>query len=207
MILYLVQPLWGRSILAQDALRDTMIRDCRRNFPEHISFMHTTISPFAMSHTPLYYLGQSLIHLAESDAAVFCHGWQKYRDCIAVHNMARRFGKPLYELDRLEWAWDEQTQSFQKQEQEQGNPVEISCIELDKHFYQEHHETTLFLNGEAITSNYHTETLPERLAKAFPSVQPALLQELVEAINQTANDADFQALQVRIQELIKEDHP
>lgn len=34
MILYLVQPLWGQSILAQDALRDTMIRDCRMNWTD-----------------------------------------------------------------------------------------------------------------------------------------------------------------------------
>lgn len=115
MVLYLVQPLWSQSMLAQDILREVMIRECRKNFADPISFSHTCISPFALSHTPLYYLGRSLIDLAESDAAVFCHGWQNYRDCMTVHEMAQRFGKPFYELDRLEWAWNEKTHTFKKQ--------------------------------------------------------------------------------------------
>ena len=115
MILYLVHPIWAQSIPAQDILRDTMMRECRKNFPGAISFFHTSISPFDVSHTPLFYLGQSLMDLAQADAAVFCHDWQNYRDCATIHELVQRFGKPFHELDRLEWAWDEKTHTFKNQ--------------------------------------------------------------------------------------------
>lgn len=38
MVLYLVQPLWSQSMLAQDILREVMIRECRKNFADPISF-------------------------------------------------------------------------------------------------------------------------------------------------------------------------
>ena len=48
MQIYLAQPLWATSDLQQETMRDTMMRDCRRNLPGEHTFLYTTISPFAL---------------------------------------------------------------------------------------------------------------------------------------------------------------
>lgn len=42
--------------------------------------------------TPLWYLGQSILVLAQADVAYFTKGWETARGCLIEHECAARYG-------------------------------------------------------------------------------------------------------------------
>lgn len=44
---------------------------------------------------PLWYLGQSILFLAEADIVYFCKDWHKYNGCTIEHECAVRYGKTI----------------------------------------------------------------------------------------------------------------
>lgn len=190
MRIYLAQPLWATSDLQQATMRDAMIRDCRRNLPGEHLFLYATISPFALSKSPLGYLAHSLMTMATADATVFCHAWQTHRDCAF-----------LYEIDRFPWVYDEAKQDFVKQTHISSHKP---CIELTKHFSRESLETTLHLASKTILVHQNGKALDKMLQETFPKAGVTTIQSVTSGIQNVATKADWMILESLISRLIEE---
>lgn len=201
MRIYLAQPLWATSDLQQATMRDAMIRDCRRNLPgEHI-FIYTTISPFALSKSPLGYLAHSLLDMANADATVFCHAWQTHRDCAFLYEIAKHYFMSTYEIDRFPWVYDEANQDFVKQTHISSHKP---CIELTKHFSRESLETTLHLASKTILVHQNGKALDKMLQETFPKAGVTTIQSVTSGIQNVATKADWMILESLISRLIEE---
>lgn len=44
---------------------------------------------------PLWYIGESIKHMADADVVYFCKDWYKYRGCAIEHECAVRYGKEI----------------------------------------------------------------------------------------------------------------
>ena len=44
---------------------------------------------------PLWYIGESIKHMADADVVYFCKDWHKYRGCTIEHECAVRYGKKI----------------------------------------------------------------------------------------------------------------
>lgn len=201
MQIYLAQPLWATSDLQQETMRDAMMRDCRRNLPGEHTFLYTTISPFALSKSPLGYLAHSLMDMTYADAVLFCHAWQTHRDCAFLYEVAKHYLMPTYELDRFPWAYDEVRQDFVKQE---PVPVHKPCIELTKHFSRESLETTLHLASKTILVHQNGKALDKMLKETFPRASVTTIQSVTSGIQNTATKADWMILEPLISRLIEQ---
>ena len=44
-----------------------------------------------ITNIPVYYLGISLMKMAECDAVYFCKGWEDARGCVIEHEVAQKY--------------------------------------------------------------------------------------------------------------------
>lgn len=55
----------------------------------------------------VWYLGHSLIHLANCDEAFFWFDWEKARGCQIEHDVCIQYGIPTMDVDTIGYGWIE----------------------------------------------------------------------------------------------------
>ena len=78
---------------------------------EEIEFVHNLLSPEDeklfdlidnVTVRPLLYLGAAITQMATCNAVMLGHGWNNARGCIIEHDVAKKYGIPLYRCYSLE---------------------------------------------------------------------------------------------------------
>lgn len=88
---FISQPMNG---LADEEImreRERAIRAAARNLGD-IEVLDSVFEDVPEDATPLWYLGQSILVLAQADVAYFVRGWETARGCLIEHECAARYG-------------------------------------------------------------------------------------------------------------------
>lgn len=92
--LFISQPINGKTDEEILGEREKAIKEASEKLGEDVELIDSFFAGAPEDAKPLWYMGQSLIKLAEADIAYFAKGWQDYRGCNIEHRCAVDYGIP-----------------------------------------------------------------------------------------------------------------
>lgn len=88
---FISQPMNGMTDDEIMRERERAIRAAHKAFGE-VEVLDSFLEDVPEDATPLWYLGQSILVLAQADVAYFTSGWETARGCLIEHECAARYG-------------------------------------------------------------------------------------------------------------------
>lgn len=91
---FISQPMNGKSDEDIDAEREKAISRIKSELGDNIEILDSFIDEECPTdfNAGLWYLGKSLMILAEADVAYFINGWENARGCMFEHECAIKYG-------------------------------------------------------------------------------------------------------------------
>lgn len=90
---FISQPMANKSDDVIDAERNKAINYIESQFGDNVEILDSIIDEECpVNNAGLWYLGKSLIILADADVAYFVSGWKDARGCVLEHECAIRYG-------------------------------------------------------------------------------------------------------------------
>ena len=103
--IFISQPMNGKTTEEIEEERNYTIDTLRSRFArknERIEIIDSFFKNAPHDAKPLWYLGESIKMMSESDAVFFCDGWQTSRGCQIEHDCALEYGiDTMYEEDLI----------------------------------------------------------------------------------------------------------
>ena len=96
--LFISQPMNGKSDEGILKERKYLIAKAEERTGETYEVLDTFFADAPADAKPLWYLGESLKHLAMADLAVFALDWQTARGCRIEHEAAMQYGIAMMEI-------------------------------------------------------------------------------------------------------------
>lgn len=96
--LFISQPMNGKSDKEILDERKRLIAEAEERTGEKFEVLETFFRGAPADAKPLWYLGESLKHLAMADLAVFALDWQTARGCRIEHEAAMQYGIAMMEI-------------------------------------------------------------------------------------------------------------
>ena len=95
--LFISQPMRDKTEEQIFQERDRAIIAASKDLGEEVELIDTYITedPPEVSNQEIWYLGKSLILLAQADIAYFVKGWKDYRGCKCEHKAAIEYNIPV----------------------------------------------------------------------------------------------------------------
>lgn len=94
MKLFISQPMKDKTNEQIETERSKAINTCKEMFGD-VEDLDTFFKDAPHDAKPLWYLGQSILFLAEADVVYFCKDWHNYNGCVIEHECAVRYGKAI----------------------------------------------------------------------------------------------------------------
>lgn len=95
MKLFISQPMKDKTNEQIETERNCAIAKMKNILGENTEVLDTFFKDAPHDAKPLWYLGQSILLLAEADVVFFCKDWHKYNGCTIEHECAVRYGKTI----------------------------------------------------------------------------------------------------------------
>lgn len=111
---FLSLPMSGRTneeILSQIKDMESYVLESHIFGDEEIEFVHNLLSPVDeglfdlidnVTTRPLLYLGAAITKMATCNVVMLGRGWNSARGCIIEHDVAKKYGIPIYRCYSLE---------------------------------------------------------------------------------------------------------
>jgi hypothetical protein len=97
--LFISQPMRGKTDEEILATREKAIRIAERHLEEKVEVIDSFFqNEPEVKNKPLWYLGKSLILLADADVAYFAENWDDYRGCRIENICAHEYGIKVIEI-------------------------------------------------------------------------------------------------------------
>ena len=98
--IFISQPMNGKTNEEIKNERNYIIDKLREN--ESVEIIDSFFKDKPYEASPLWYLGESIKLMSESDIVFFCNGWQTARGCQIEHDCALEYGiDTMYEEDLI----------------------------------------------------------------------------------------------------------
>lgn len=99
--IFISQPMNGKTNEEIEDERNYIIGRLREN--ESVEIIDSFFKDKPYEASPLWYLGESIKLMSESDIVFFCNGWQTARGCQIEHDCALEYGiDTMYEEDLID---------------------------------------------------------------------------------------------------------
>lgn len=92
------QPMKGKKEKQIRNEREELVKKLQEKGHEVINTIFAE-SPEKAQDAPLFYLSKSIEAMSKVDGVVFMKGWENARGCVIEHEVARRYGKFIMEVD------------------------------------------------------------------------------------------------------------
>lgn len=95
--LFISQPMKGKTDEEILAVRVKAIESAKKHLGEDVEVIDSFFRLAPVKEKPLWFLGQSLMRLAEADIAYFAKGWEDARGCKIENECAIAYGIDVIE--------------------------------------------------------------------------------------------------------------
>jgi hypothetical protein len=101
--LFISQPMRGKTDEEIIATREKAIRIGERYLDEKVEVIDSFFQDETeVENKPLWYLGKSLMLMADADLAFFTENWDDYRGCRIENICAHEYGIKVFEINTKE---------------------------------------------------------------------------------------------------------
>ena len=95
MKVFISQPMKGKTDEEILTERNAAIKACKERVSIEVEALDTFFKDAPHDAKPLWYLGQSILYVADADVVYFCKDWHNYNGCVIEHECAVRYGKKI----------------------------------------------------------------------------------------------------------------